>query len=286
MIYMIKMLIFIEMTEVFGQLVSQYGIIGLLLAGVIYLIIDGIKTRRKNLVSSQKLDSSIGKLEEHVDSKIDDVNERIDTVNEKVDTHYDLLTRRIEECSTNTFNKIKCAKEESSKEHLNNVMAQFSQSPRYHKVLKLYRERINCDHIFLGTFHNGSTSINGIPYCKFDIIAEKFKPGYNSLDNREYTVLYKDSDIIVHDNLPLLISQEDHVYYKVEEDGSSPLEEIDDILYRRCIKYGIKQIAINLIRDENMVPIGFVGCVDFKYDEFNFKELSNCAHELEEIYNN
>lgn len=277
------------MTEVFGQffgqLVAQYGILGLLLAGIIYLIIDGVRTRRKNLVSSKELGSSINQLEDHVDKKIDDVNDRIDIVNDKVDTHYDLLNKRIEECSTNTFNKIKSDKEQTSKNHLNKVIEQFSQAPRFHKVLKLYRERVNCDHIFLGTFHNGSTSINGIPYCKFDIIAEKFKPGYNNLDNREYTMLYKDSDVIVHDNLPLLISQEDHIYFKIDENGHSPLEDIDDILYRRCIKYGVKQFAINLLRDKNMIPVGFVGCVDFDYDVLNFKELSNCAHELEEIYN-
>jgi hypothetical protein len=34
-----------------------------------------------------------------------------------------------------------------------------------------------------------------------------------------------------------------------------------------------------------MNPIGFVGCVDFNYDDdLNFQELNNCAKELEEIY--
>jgi len=62
------------------------------------------------------------------------------------------------------------------------------------------------------------------------------------------------------------------------------LEEVDDILFRRCVSRNIKQIAINLVRDINMNPVGFVGCVDFNFDEFNFKELNNCAKELEEIY--
>ena len=175
-------------------------------------------------------------------------------------------------------------KEKDNKEHFDKILEQFTQAPKLHRILKLYRERIGCDHIFMGTFHNGSTSISGIPYCKFDIIAEKFKPGKNNNDLREYTVIYKNSDILVHDNLPVVISQEDYVYFKINEDGSSELEEIDDILYRRCLKYGIKQFAINLLRDENMNPVGFVGCVDFDYDILNFKELNNCAKELEEIY--
>lgn len=272
------------MGSVFVELISQFGLLGLLLAGVIYLIVDGLKTKKKNLVSSKKLDESIGKLEGHVDKKIDDVNTRIDLVNEKVDTQYDLLNKRIDAGPGVFMEKMEEKKEKDDKEHFDKILEQFSQAPKLHRILKLYRERIGCDHIFMGTFHNGSTSISGIPYCKFDIIAEKFKPGKNNADLREYTVVYKNSDILVHDNLPLVISQEDYVYFKIKEDGSSELEEIDDILYRRCIKYGIKQFAVNLLRDENMNPVGFVGCVDFDYDQLNFQELNNCAKELEEIY--
>ncbi len=272
------------MEGVVVELMSQFGILGLLLAGIIYIIVDSIKTKRKNLVSSKKLDDSIGKLENHVDKRIDDVNDRIDTVNKKVDTQYDLLNKRIDAGPDVFLNKITASKKEEDQEHFNKLMDQFNQAPRLHRILKLYRERIGCDHIFLGTFHNGSTSISGIPYCKFDIIAEKFKPGHNNVDLREYTTIYKNSDILVHDNLPLVISQEDYIYFKIDENGNSELEDVDDILYRRCLKYKIKQFAANLLRDENRNPIGFVGCVDFDYDELNFKELNNCAKELEEIY--
>lgn len=272
------------MENVFVEIISQWGVLGLILAGIIYLIIDGLKNKKNDLVSSKKLNDSIDNLETHVDKKIDDVNDRIDLVNQKVDAQYEILNKRIDAGPDAFMKRIEEKKYDDDKKHFDKVIEQFSQAPRLHRALKLYRERIGCDHIFLGTFHNGSTSISGIPYCKFDIIAEKFKPGHNNVDLREYTTIYKDSDIIVHDNLPVVISQEDYVYFKIDQNGNSKLEEIDDILYRRCIKYGIKQIAINLIRDNNMNPIGFVGCVDFDYDELNFKELNNCAKELEEIY--
>lgn len=266
------------------EVLSQFGLLGLLLVGMGYLIYDGIRTKRKNLVSSKKLDESIEGVNKNVNSKISDVNNRIDLVNKKVDTQYDLLNKRIDASPDTFLNKITANKKEEDKEHFNKLMEQFSQAPKLHRILKLYRERIGCDHIFLGTFHNGSTSISGIPYCKFDIIAEKFKPGHNNIDFREYTTIYKNSDILVHDNLPLVISQEDYVYFKIDESGKSELEDIDEALYRRCIKYQIKQFAANLLRDENHNPIGFVGCIDFDYDELNFKELHNCAKELEEIY--
>jgi hypothetical protein len=273
------------MGAVLVEIISQFGVLGLILAGIIYLIVDALKNKKKNLVSSKKLDESIDKLEGHVDKKIDDVNTRIDLVNDKVDTQYELLNKRIDAGPEAFMDKMAERKKEDDKEHFNKIIEQFTQAPKLHRILKLYRERIGCDHIFFGTFHNGSTSISGIPYCKFDIVAEKFKPGRNNMDLREYTTIYKNSDIIVHDNLPMVISQEDYVYFKIQEDGSSELEEIDDILYRRCIKNGVKQFALNLLRDGQMNPIGFVGCVDFNYDDdLNFQELNNCAKELEEIY--
>lgn len=266
------------------ELISQFGLVGLILVGVVYLIWDGIKIKKSRLVTSKKLDESIDNLNKKVDVKFNDVNHRIDLVNIKVDTQYDLLNKRIDLEPDKFIKKVEEKKEQDDKEHFNKVIEQFTQAPKLHNILKLYRDRIGCDHIFFGTFHNGSMSISGIPYCKFDIIAEKFKPNHNNTDLREYTLIYKNSDILVHDNLPVIISQEDYVYYKINEDNNSPLEEIDDILYRRCIKFGVKQIALNLLRDSNMNPVGFVGCVDFDYDELNFKELNNCAKELEEIY--
>lgn len=272
------------MEGVLVEIISQFGVIGLILAGIIYLIVDGIKTKRSNLVSSKKLDESIDGLNHNVDKKFNDVNDRIDLVNTKVDTQYELLNKRIDGTPDVILGKLNDRQTNTEKEHFNKVMDQFTQAPKLHRILKLYRDRIGCDHIFLGTFHNGSTSISGIPYCKFDIIAEKFKPDYNNLDTREYTSIYKDSDIIIHDNLPIIISQEEYVYFKIDPNQESELEKIDDILYRRCIKYGIKQFALNILRDSDMNPIGFVGCVDFDYDDLNFSELNNCAKELEEIY--
>ena len=272
------------MEGIFVELISQWGVMGLILAGIIYLIVEGIKAKRGQSSCSKQIQDSIKGLNSTVDRKFDDVNDRIDLVNKKVDSQYNILNQRIDHTPAAIMDQINASKSADEEEHFNKVVEQFEHAPKLHKILKLYRERINCDHIFFGTFHNGSTSINGIPYCKFDIVAEKFRPGYNNLDNREFAVIYKDSDVLVHDNLPLMISQSEHVYFRINEDNSSELEEVDDILYRRCVKYGVKQFAANLIRDNKHNPMGFVGCVDFDYDKLNFHELNNCAHELSEIY--
>jgi hypothetical protein len=272
------------MEGVLVEIISQWGVLGLVLAGIVYLIWDGIKTKKQQRDRiEQHLGTAVGEIEKHVDDRIDIVNDRIDVVNDKVDLHYEILSKRIDASSDVVVDKLTQQKDQSNKNHIEAAFNQFEQAPKIHRILKLYRERIGCDHIFLAIFHNGSTSINGIPFCKFDIIAEKFKPGYNG-DFREYTTLYKDTDIIIHDNLPVVASQEDYIYFKIQPDGSSELEDLDETLYRRCVKNGIKQIALNILRDANMVPIGFVGCTDYDYDVLNLHELNNCEKELEEIY--
>lgn len=271
------------MEGVLVEIISQFGVLGLILAGIIYLIVEGIKNKNGQSSCSKKINESINDLTGKIDGKFDDVNRRIDLVNKKVDTQYELINKRIDAGPDIIMKKINDQQKDNQKIHFDKVMQQFSQAPRLHTVLKNYRERIGCDHIFFGTFHNGGTSISGIPYCKFDITAEKFKPEYNNKD-RELAIIYKNSDILAHDNLPVVLAQEDYVYYKINADGSSDLEKIDDILYRRCLGRGIKQIALNLIRDKEMNIVGFVGCISFDYDELDFKELNNCAKELEEIY--
>ena len=137
--------------------------------------------------------------------------------------------------------------------------------PQLHKTLNSYRTRINADHIFIGSFHNGNESITGIPYYKFDIIAERFKP--EKIENDvEFASLYKDSDLIIHDLLPMEVVQQGLVHFVINEDNSSALTDIDDILYRRMLGRGVKQLAISLTRDPEGTPSGFVGCVRYDYE--------------------
>lgn len=156
--------------------------------------------------------------------------------------------------------------------------------PQIHKTLNTFRARINADHIFVGSFHNGNESLTGIPYYKFDIIAEKFRPDKVERDI-EFAFMYKDADLLRHDLLPTEVVQTGMVHYIIDEDGHSPLEDIDDIIYRRMCGRGIKQLAIALLRDpSNGMPSGFVGCVRYDYDKIDLHELNDCGRELESIY--
>ena len=156
--------------------------------------------------------------------------------------------------------------------------------PQIHKTLANFRARINADHIFIGSFHNGNESITGIPYYKFDIIAEKFRP--DKVENDvEFAHMYKDAELLRHDMLPTEVIQMGLVHYIIEEDGTSILSEIDDIIYRRMLGRGIKQLSIALLRDpQDQTPSGFVGCVRFDYEHMDLNELKDCAAELESVY--
>lgn len=163
------------------------------------------------------------------------------------------------------------------------MIDQISIAPKIHNIMSNYIDRIGCDHMFLGWFHNGTSSISGVPFYKFDIVAEKFKPQTNPNDY-EFGHMYKDVDILRHNKLPIELIQNKKVYYKIDKDKKSELSDVDDILYRRMVGSGIHQIALNLIQDSNEIPIGFVGCVCFDLDNINFDELQNCAKEIHEIY--
>ena len=84
--------------------------------------------------------------------------------------------------------------------------------------------------------------------------------------------------------LPAEIVQNTTVHYVIDEDGNSPLSDIDDIIYRRMIGRDIKQLAVSLLRDPSGTPSGFVGCVRYDYETIDLTELRECGIELEQIY--
>jgi predicted DNA-binding transcriptional regulator len=177
-----------------------------------------------------------------------------------------------------------CIEDPARPSHPKQFLDRIKLGPQLHKTLNMFRARINADHIFIGSFHNGNESLTGIPYYKFDIIAEKFRPDKVERDI-EFAFMYKDADLLRHDLLPTEVVQSGLVHYIIDKDGHSPLEDIDDIIYRRMCGRDIKQLAISLLRDpSNGMPSGFVGCVRYDYDKIDLQELNECGRELENVY--
>ena len=250
------------------KLVTELGSFGLLLGLAGWVIYDYIKNKNTNKNEFKTvLDASLG-----------DIRSSISSINTRVAG----LEKTIVDMKVNTPQVViqsNTVKDNHSKQFLDRIKL----GPNIHASLRNFCNRVNTDHIFVGSFHNGNESITGIPYYKFDIIAERFAK--NKVENDiEFAFMYKDADLLRHDLLPSEVVQQGTVHYIIDENENSYLEEVDDIIYRRMVGRGIKQLAISLLHDPTGMPSGFVGCVKYDYNEMDINELRECGKELENIY--
>ena len=257
------------MTEIV-KLVTELGSFGLLL-GLAGLI---IYNHFKNNPNSAKEKAEFKKM---FDDSINDIKSSVNTINTRV-TNLESLVNGFK----NGIIKPIC-NDPVKPSHPKQFLDRLKLGPQLHKTLNAFRTRINADHIFIGSFHNGNESITGIPYYKFDIIAERFRPDKVERDI-EFAFMYKDADLLRHDLLPSEVVQRGVVHYIIDTEGNSNLADIDDIIYRRMIGRDIKQLAISLLRDPSGTPSGFVGCVRYDYEEIDLSELKDCGIELENVY--
>lgn len=273
-------------------MLESWGLAGAIILGLGYLIYIRIKDVRDHSRSTKGIEKSLDNLSQKVDDKFVVTNERIDVINDKVDNNQELVQKQfnaMEEAIARqpeiVMAQINSQKNLDESEHQKKFLDQLTNASKFNRILGTYIKSIGCDHIFVGNFHNGSMSLTGIPFCKYDLVAEKFKPGYRDNDV-EFSPIYKNGNIYNHGDLPIFLVQNKYVYFRINEDQSSELEDVDDILYRRCVGRGIKQLMIHMLYGKDGNPFGFVGCVDYDYDELNAIELAQCAKELEIIYEN
>ena len=252
------------------RLITEFGSFGLLLGLAGWIVYNYIK------------DNPHGKNKEEFKSmiteSIKDIKTAINSINNRVDILEKLVNGEI--VISGTDNK---SREPEPISHTKQFLDRLKLGPQLHKTLNMFRSRINADHIFIGSFHNGNESITGIPYYKFDIIAERFRPDKVERDI-EFAFMYKDADLLRHDLLPSEVVQMGTVHYIINEDKTSTLEDIDDIIYRRMLGRDIKQLAISILRDPSGTPSGFVGCVRYDYEKIDLQELRDCGSELENVY--
>lgn len=276
------------MESIVSEVITQWGTFGILIAFALYIIYTNIKDNikgGKDKDKSPKSDNNIllTTLITGMSNKIDNLDNRIDSMENNFNNRLNMVELKLNNQPKHIIDHLDKAQITKQSEHNKMMEDQMKLGPELHEILAKYRSRMNGDHIFLGSFHNGNTDISGIPYCKFDIIAEKFNPNKVERDV-EFAFMYKDADVLRHDKLPITVLQNDQVHYMINPDGTSELSEVDDIIYRRMIGRDIKQLAIHITRDGEGKPSGFVGCVRYDYDDIYMNELSNCAKELEDIY--
>lgn len=265
------------------NIITELGSFGLLLALAGFIIYNYVKNQQqvKSVVQSGSETSDITIIKTLLEDNTKDIKNSIDSQSKRMDNIERTFGVQINAVNSR-LDEIEASNDKTA-QHTKQFKDRLKLGPQLHKTLNAFRNRINADHIFIGSFHNGNESLTGIPYYKFDIIAERFRP--DKVDNDiEFAFMYKDADLLRHDLLPTEVVQRGTVKYIIDEEGNSELQDIDDIIYRRMIGRGIKQLAVSLLRDPAGTPSGFVGCVRYDYEDMDIEELRACGDELETVY--
>ena len=271
------------MENYFVELMEQWGTLGVVVIISGYLAYENWKMNKSKKSNDGGMSVINGKIDNLAEA-IKIIDTKVDNVNSNLQNEIDLLHAKVDDLPTSNINANIEYEEEQKSNHIKQLDDLMKLGPKLHKIMGDFSEKIGADHIFLGSFHNGNSSLSGIPYYKFDIIAERF--GVEKIANDcEFAPLYKDADILRFDSLPVKLVQESSLYFTFDENGDTKMKKYDDILWRRMQSRGIKQVAFVILRDGSLIPSGFLGCV--KYDntkKINMKKLKECGKKLETIY--
>lgn len=276
------------MDTIISQFITEWGTLGAILFAIGWMVWDSRKTNKfKNTQNNETLVvvKGLGDKIDNLSDKIKLVDKKVESVKSQVDAKIEILEEKVDTIPENHIIKMQDIKTQEDLAHLKQMDDLMKLGPTLHKIIRNANQIIGSDHIFVGSFHNGNSSLSGIPYYKFDIIAERFSLNKVARDC-EFAHMYKDADILRFDALPSLLEQNTMVHFSVPEEGDVQLAAYDDIIWRRMRGRGIKQIALRLTRDSKGSPSGFVGVVKYDNTKMNLDALDNCAIELEGIYHN
>lgn len=276
------------MDSIISQFISEWGTLGVVLFAIGWLVYDNwktSKTRSSNKEETLTVVRGLGDKIDNLSDKIKIVDNKVDDFKSQVDSKIEMLEEKVDTMPETNIVRMQDAQTQRDIAHLKQMDDLIKLGPKLHRIIQNANQMIGSDHIFVGSFHNGNSSLSGIPYYKFDIIAERFSPHKVARDC-EFAHMYKDADILRFDMLPSLLVQNGMVHFEVPAEGEIALAEYDDIIWRRMRGRGIRQIALRMTRDSKGSPSGFVGVVKYDNTKLNLEGLENCAIELEEIYHN
>lgn len=274
------------MDTIISQFIAEWGTLGVVLFAIGWMLWDSRKSNKaKNAQNNETLTAvkGLGGKIDNLQDKINLVDRKVDDFKDQVDAKIELLEDKVEQVPTTQMTRLDDREDKKQKAHLKQLDDLMKLGPKLHRIIQTANINIGGDHIFVGSFHNGNSSLSGIPYYKFDIIAERFSPVKVQQDC-EFAHMYKDSDILRFDMLPSLLEQQNIISFKVPAEGDIELANFDDIIWRRMRGRGIRQIALRITRDSKGTPSGFVGVVKYDLNDMKLEYLESCGRDLEEIY--
>ena len=280
------------MEKVLIYIIEQWPVLGILLgllAGAGWLIYHLATKQPKTDKLNQTIEDKLEDIYDRICDRFDTVNERIAMVDEKVtivDNKFEdkiaLLEDKIAEVPMQNLVINNEYAKASNDIHIKQIEDLMLLGGHLHQTMKKYTKLINTDHIFIGSFHNGSSNLSGIPFCKFDIISECYCENKVKHDH-EFAPVYKDADILRYGSLFPAVMQNDYMLFHVNDEVND-MEQYEDIMWRRMKGLNIRQLAVKILRDPDNQVSGFVGAVRYDDDDMNMDMLVQCGIELERIY--
>lgn len=259
------------------QGLSQWGTAGLIALSAGYVLWDSYKKNKEN---DKWVREQMIKVKGTRESNSESLNEISTSLKEFRDDHKqwrEKIEGRLEDIET----RIKHHHPGHHDQEKLRLEAISKISPALYHYMANGLETCKCDHIALALLHNGSVNLSGIPYIKFGIITEKYRP-LHCPNDVDLLSKYKEEDITIHNRLPMAIAQNHHVEFEITED--SPLADIDPVLFGRCVKIGIKRIAFQAIRDNKHMVTGFIVIYKFADEPINQVGLHDTADAVERLY--
>ena len=290
------------MDQVLSELIRSWGTFGLIVVVFGFIIWENFikkdSNQEKHHQSHDAIFTSLLDIKDKLNNNVMVINKTVNSVesnlNNKIDTLESKFNNQIKELEKNVNNipleNIKMVIEENKKQK---IKEDNEHNKVFNDIIKLggeiydtlseYTEKINCQHIFVGSFHNGSNSLNGVPYIKFDIIREVYHPSDVNEVDHDFAPVYKDCNLSLLGKLPNMLVQNKLLYFDVS-DQNTEMMKYDQIIPRRMLGLGIKQIALH-VTIEDGIASGFVGCVRYDNKKMNLDALELCVKELEIMHN-
>ncbi len=267
------------MTDVLVHAISQWGTAGIVALAAGWVLWDSWKKNKENekWMREQVQNSSNARAltrndlseistsikdmrREHIEFR-DEVRARVAAVEDKITQHHP-DHGSMEAARLNAISQI---------------------APSIHTIINEGLDMCSCDHIAVALLHNGTVTLSGIPYIKFGIVAEKYKPVRYPQDF-DLLSKYKEEDILSHNRLPSCIVQNPNIEFRISDD--SALAEIDPGLFIKCKNHGIKRIGFEAIRDIHGLTTGFVLIYKFDSSPLDIDGLHSVTTTIEHLYQN
>lgn len=289
------------------ELYREWGLFGLVIIVCAFIVYDKFfKTKppkeepklQDNDLLINTIKTSMDGLKDNISDKIDNVYDRMDIMEEKLDNKiFDLeeklnneitdLNVKIKDLPSQNF-KLISQRNQEIEDFNNNLHSKAIEDimrlgPKIYDLLNEYCVKINCTHLFIGSFHNGSKDLMGFPYIKMNIIREAYHPNEMVKDDHPFAPVYKDCDLSLLGKLPSLLVQKKMLHFNVS-DLNSEIFNYDSLIGRRMIGMGIKQIVLYGLFEVDKIS-GFIGCVRYDDAQMNTEELKKCVKELELVHN-